>query len=274
MHATAPTSHTQPTAHCHHPPTHTCTASRHPCGLQGPPAAAAAAMLALAVNFAARKLDAHVRCGPSLLGAISSSPPCPRAPSPGPHTRSHTPPPPSPPPPGNAVDLLITERQVVTREVRGGYYSPSAYLLSKLTLDAREAAHLVPPLAACRFVAPAVPGWGSVLACPAYARLPCWLYAFAAGAARPSCSSPRWPPRPPHAPPGPAMHAVRPLPHSARYPPALHRRSSRVPQSCCACCPRCCTSSPSTTWPASRQPPPTPPRTASSWSPSHASWAP
>lgn len=37
-----------------------------------------------------------------------------------------------------AVDLLITERQVVTREVRGGYYNPSAYLLSKLTLDARE----------------------------------------------------------------------------------------------------------------------------------------
>ncbi|KAL4457602.1 hypothetical protein ABPG75_012467 [Micractinium tetrahymenae] len=34
------------------------------------------------------------------------------------------------------VDLLITERQVVTREVRGGYYNPSAYLLSKLTLDA------------------------------------------------------------------------------------------------------------------------------------------
>lgn len=35
-----------------------------------------------------------------------------------------------------AVDLLINERQVVTREVRGGYYHPSAYLLSKLTLDA------------------------------------------------------------------------------------------------------------------------------------------
>jgi ABC-type multidrug transport system permease subunit len=34
------------------------------------------------------------------------------------------------------VDLLINERQVVTREVRGGYYHPSAYLLSKLTLDA------------------------------------------------------------------------------------------------------------------------------------------
>jgi len=27
---------------------------------------------------------------------------------------------------------------VVTREVRGGYYHPSAYLLSKLTLDASE----------------------------------------------------------------------------------------------------------------------------------------
>jgi hypothetical protein len=33
------------------------------------------------------------------------------------------------------VDLLIAERQVVTREVRGGYYHPAAYLLSKLTLD-------------------------------------------------------------------------------------------------------------------------------------------
>ena len=43
-----------------------------------------------------------------------------------------------PPPPPCPVDLLITERQVVTREVRGGYYSPSAYLLSKLTLDASE----------------------------------------------------------------------------------------------------------------------------------------
>lgn len=37
-----------------------------------------------------------------------------------------------------AVDLLINERQVVTREVRGGYYHPSAYLLSKLTLDASK----------------------------------------------------------------------------------------------------------------------------------------
>lgn len=36
------------------------------------------------------------------------------------------------------VDLLIAERQVVTREVRGGYYHPAAYLLSKLTLDGRE----------------------------------------------------------------------------------------------------------------------------------------
>ncbi|KAL6782577.1 hypothetical protein ACKKBG_A07350 [Auxenochlorella protothecoides x Auxenochlorella symbiontica] len=34
------------------------------------------------------------------------------------------------------VDLLINERAVVAREVRGGYYRPSAYLLSKLTLDA------------------------------------------------------------------------------------------------------------------------------------------
>ncbi|KAL4857919.1 ATP-binding cassette sub-family G member 2 [Chlorella vulgaris] len=34
------------------------------------------------------------------------------------------------------VDLLINERQVVTREVRGGYYEPTAYLLAKLTLDA------------------------------------------------------------------------------------------------------------------------------------------
>lgn len=33
------------------------------------------------------------------------------------------------------VDLLILERAVVIREVRGGYYRPSAYLLSKLTLD-------------------------------------------------------------------------------------------------------------------------------------------
>lgn len=37
-----------------------------------------------------------------------------------------------------AVDLLINERQVVVREVRGGYYHPAAYLLSKLTLDASE----------------------------------------------------------------------------------------------------------------------------------------
>lgn len=37
-----------------------------------------------------------------------------------------------------AVDLLINERQVVTREVRGGYYHPFAYLMSKLTLDASE----------------------------------------------------------------------------------------------------------------------------------------
>ena len=40
--------------------------------------------------------------------------------------------------PSPAVDLLLNERQVVTREVRGGYYNPSAYLLSKLTLDASE----------------------------------------------------------------------------------------------------------------------------------------
>ena len=33
------------------------------------------------------------------------------------------------------VDLLILERAVVVREVRGGYYRAAAYLLSKLTLD-------------------------------------------------------------------------------------------------------------------------------------------
>lgn len=33
------------------------------------------------------------------------------------------------------VDLLMNERAVVTREVRGGYYSPVLYLASKLTLD-------------------------------------------------------------------------------------------------------------------------------------------
>ena len=44
----------------------------------------------------------------------------------------------TPPVPSPAVDLLLNERQVVTREVRGGYYNPSAYLLSKLTLDASE----------------------------------------------------------------------------------------------------------------------------------------
>ena len=45
---------------------------------------------------------------------------------------------PDTPCPSPAVDLLLNERQVVTREVRGGYYNPSAYLLSKLTLDASE----------------------------------------------------------------------------------------------------------------------------------------
>lgn len=50
-----------------------------------------------------------------------------------------------------AVDLLINERQVVTREVRGGYYHPSAYLLSKLTLDASECGseNLVVVLSVC-----------------------------------------------------------------------------------------------------------------------------
>lgn len=33
------------------------------------------------------------------------------------------------------VDLLMDERRVVMREVRAGYYQPSAYLLSKLALD-------------------------------------------------------------------------------------------------------------------------------------------
>ena len=47
-------------------------------------------------------------------------------------------PPPPPLPCPLPVDLLINERQVVTREVRGGYYHPSAYLVSKLTLDASE----------------------------------------------------------------------------------------------------------------------------------------
>jgi hypothetical protein len=42
------------------------------------------------------------------------------------------------------VDLLLNERQVVMREVRGGYYSPISYLISKLTLDAGERTRTAP----------------------------------------------------------------------------------------------------------------------------------
>lgn len=37
------------------------------------------------------------------------------------------------------VDLMMNERAVVMREVRGGYYNPVLYVLSKLTLDGGEA---------------------------------------------------------------------------------------------------------------------------------------
>lgn len=36
------------------------------------------------------------------------------------------------------VDLLINERAVAVREVRGGYYKPTTYLMAKLALDASE----------------------------------------------------------------------------------------------------------------------------------------
>ena len=48
------------------------------------------------------------------------------------------------------VDLLLNERQVVAREVRGGYYSPISYLISKLTLDAGERTRTAPARAASR----------------------------------------------------------------------------------------------------------------------------
>jgi hypothetical protein len=122
-----------------------------------------------------------------------------------------------------AVDLLISERQVVTREVRGGYYQPTAYLLSKLTLDAGEEALGLVVLCAVPWLG-LQPGWrmSSVMAC---CQNGCWHYPCCGWQLllRPGSCGPPWP-------------------TSALLP---------APQCCCGCCRPSGTSSPSTTWPAS-----------------------
>ena len=80
-------------------------------------------------------------CPLQLQPSLAHTPPCPL-----------TPPSTHPPACLLAVDIVLNERLVVAREVRGGYYSPAAYLLSKLTLDACEekASPGAPPLPATR----------------------------------------------------------------------------------------------------------------------------
>ena len=130
------------------------------------------------------------------------------------------------------MDLLISERQVVTREVRGGYYQPTAYLLSKLTLDASEC------------------GWWA-----AGRARSSWQNVVPAGKqqqqqAGVDAAVPRG-----LAGTGPSQRARRcraPVP-----PPDLsHLRPAHVApllQCCCVCCLPSGISSLSTTWPASRQ---------------------
>ena len=129
--------------------------------------------------------------------------------------------------PSPAVDLLLNERQVVTREVRGGYYNPSAYLLSKLTLDASECVGV--PLSAsslwpiCHTLA---------LLRQQITRLPTLRLLLLPGTC---CEKGR--------------HLLARLPPT----PAHICAPCCLPQSCCASSPPSSTSCPSTTWQASGQ---------------------
>ena len=86
------------------------------------------ASLTTQVGAASRPLAAGPHgCGPPQTW-LSQHTPSPRHPSSQPCLLSRL--------LSSAVDLFMSERRLVVREVRGGYYRPATYLLAKAVLDA------------------------------------------------------------------------------------------------------------------------------------------